>query len=767
MVFQISPGIVTSEVDLTTTTPAISTSVGAFAGPFSWGPVETITQVSSEDVLVSRYGKPNNENFESFFSAANFLAYSRNLLLSRAATTTGKSITNEVEMDGTNIIVANAVIAVANGDGVYGDGIQPNTVVTNVVSDSTSTTITISRPTTLGTSTGPVNNQVNFFDTAFTFNAVANSGVAVDRNKYIIKNSEDFEGKNFDLGIEFVARYPGAYGNSLKVSVCSSPEQFSSTINPWDIDGHTSPTEIPGDNTGITVEVGTSIANVYISNSATLNFSDTYIAAGAIQSKFEVGDIIEVGNTSIGKQSLRIKNILPLQNTNPMSPTGTTYFNIEFDGNYTRPESWSANTINRSWEFASMVTSAPGTSESVRNFGNDAIDQVSVVVVDELGSFTGTAGQIVEVYNNLSRAIDAKSPDGTTAYYKTYINDTSRYIWNVNDIPGADSSTSELVENSTSGIYTKSFKGGTNGAGDENISVGSLAKAIDKFNDNKTTNISFVISGKTRGLNGAQYVNYLVDNIAEVRKDCVVYASPRKEDIVGTSVDGEQADRVRAFYNNVRKSSYLFKDSGYKYQYDKYNDVYRWIPLNGDIAGVSARSDMESDPWFSPAGFNRGHIKNVVKLAWNPNEAERDAIYKDYINPVVSFQGQGTILYGDKTGLGLPSAFDRINVRRLFNILKTTITEAAQGTLFEFNDEFTRANFKNLVEPFLRDIMGRRGIYNYSVICDETNNTPQVIDSNRFVADIYIKPSRSINFIQLNFVAVGSGVEFNEIVGGA
>jgi len=272
------------------------------------------------------------------------------------------------------------------------------------------------------------------------------------------------------------------------------------------------------------------------------------------------------------------------------------------------------------------------------------------------------------------------------------------------------------------------------------------------------------LTGKSYGgTNGEQLANYLIDNIAEVRKDCVVFASPEKADVVNNA--GSESDAVITFRNSMRSTSYAVLDSGYKYQYDKYNDVYRYIPLNGDVAGLCVRTDDQRDPWFSPAGFNRGQIKNLVKLAYNPAKAYRDQLYKSGINPVVTFPGQGTILFGDKTLLSKPSAFDRINVRRLFIVLEKAIATAAKFTLFEFNDDFTRAQFRNLVEPFLRDVQGRRGIYDFKVVCDTTNNTAEVIDRNEFVGDIYIKPAKSINYIQLNFVAVRTGVEFSEVVG--
>jgi len=256
---------------------------------------------------------------------------------------------------------------------------------------------------------------------------------------------------------------------------------------------------------------------------------------------------------------------------------------------------------------------------------------------------------------------------------------------------------------------------------------------------------------------------YIVDNIVESRKDCVAFISPEMSDVVNQS--GSEVTNITSYRDMFNSSSYAVMDSNWKYQFDKFNNVYRWVPMNGDIAGLCVRTDFERDPWYSPAGFNRGQIKNVTKLAWNPSKTDRDELYKKGVNPIVSFPGEGTVLYGDKTLLARPSAFDRINVRRLFIVLEKAIARAAKYSLFEFNDEFTRAQFISLVEPYLRDVQGRRGIYQYRVVCDQTNNTPEVIDRNEFIGDIYIKPARSINFIQLNFVAVRTGVAFDEIVG--
>lgn len=768
MAFQVSPGINVSEIDLTTVTPAISTSTAAIAGVFSWGPVGKITQVSQENSLAARHGKPTNDNYETFFVAANFLAYSTSLLVSRAAVTSGFSNTATLDLSGNSTIITSGNNhGFAIGQGVYGAGIPAGATATNVTANATHTIVTLSANATLGNSSVSSAQTVNFFSTAYSFNAVANSTTAVSRASYIIKNSDHFEDVTIPSGVEFVAKYPGSYGNSLKVSVCDSADQFASIVNPYDLTGYTNTSVIPGATTGLTLNVNESVANVYISNSASLNFATTYTAAGALRGKFIEGDVIEVGNTTTGKQTLRIKSVGALQNTNPLSPTGTTYFNLVLDNVYTKAANWSSNTVSRKWEYNSLIDSAPGTSPFAAAAGSTAVDQVAVVVVDEGGKFTGTSGTVLDVYQNLSRATDAKNTDGTSNYYRTFINDNSKYVWAVNDRAGAPSAVAASVVTSTeANPYTKSFTGGADGITESTANMLALGAAADVFNDGKSVDVSLMIAGKAVGANGTQFANYLIDNVAEVRKDCVVFVSPERSDVVGSAVEGSQADNVVAFRNALRSSSYAFIDSGYKYQYDKYNDVYRYVPLNGDIAGLAARTDDTRDPWWSPAGFNRGQIKNIVKLAWNPNQAERDFLYKNDVNPVVNFQGQGTVLYGDKTVLGRPSAFDRINVRRLFIVLEKTIATAAQSTLFEFNDEFTRAQFKNLVEPFLRDVQGRRGIYDFKVVCDETNNTPEVIDSNRFVGDIYIKPAKSINFIQLNFVAVRSGVEFNEIVGG-
>ena len=408
------------------------------------------------------------------------------------------------------------------------------------------------------------------------------------------------------------------------------------------------------------------------------------------------------------------------------------------------------------WDYRDEFDSTPATSAYATR-RNSANDELHIVVIDADGKLSGTANNIVEKFGYVSKASDAKNPDGSSNYYKDVINNKSKYIWwggHASSTFG-NTTTSTATFGDITGNVTSTLTGGVDAA----PSAGQVNIAFDRFENPDSTDVSLLMAGATSGVTTP---NYLI-SIAESRKDCLVFISPDREDVVDNF--GDEATDVAAAAGTLTKSSYAVMDSGYKYQYDKYNDLYRWIPLNGDIAGLCVRTDNERDPWFSPAGLNRGIIKNVVKLAWNPTKAERDSIYKAGVNPVVTFPGEGTLLYGDKTLLNRPSAFDRINVRRLFIVLEKSIAKAARSSLFEFNDEFTRAAFVNIVEPYLREVQGRRGIFDYRVVCDTTNNTPEVIDQNQFVGDIYIKPARSINFIQLNFTAVRTGVEFEEIVG--
>ena len=693
MPFQVSPGVNFSEIDLTTVTPAVSSTEGAIAGVFKWGPVDTRILIDSESTLVARFGKPTNHNAETFFTAANFLSYGNKLYVVRTANTTAAT------------------------------------------------------------------------NTAGAWNAVANTAAITDRILYNVANQDDFDQKNSDgtfatdTDVMYIAKWPGQVGNSLKISVCDSSNAYTSQINLISNSSVSSNASL----TNATINVGSNTAVIKLANAVGANLTTVNTIAAGIIAQLTAGDVVSVGNTSIGKQYLKISTIDAVPTVNATH----AHFTVTFDGTYNLSANLSGlQSVTRNWEFFNSVDRAPGTSSYVTSFGNTAAkDEVHVAVVDQDGEFTGVPGTILEVYRGLSRASDAKTVDGASNYYKTVINDASSYIWLANDRANAVSNTAVNILSSTNDKpLSMSFQDGSDGPDEANVVFGDIARGYDLYGSAEGVDISLVLTGKARGgTNGEQLANYLIDNIAENRRDCVVFVSPDRADVVRNI--GGQADAIITFRNSLRSTSYGVMDSGYKYQYDKYNDVYRYVPLNGDTAGLCVRTDDTRDPWFSPAGFNRGQIKNIIKLAYNPNKTDRDILYKAGINPVVTFPGQGTVLFGDKTLLSTPSAFDRINVRRLFIVLEKAIATAAKSLLFEFNDEFTRAQFKNLVEPFLRDVQGRRGITAFKVVCDDSNNTTQVIDSNQFIGDIYIKPAKSINFIQLNFVAVRTGVEFSEVVG--
>ena len=466
----------------------------------------------------------------------------------------------------------------------------------------------------------------------------------------------------------------------------------------------------------------------------------------------------ETKNATTSGVGLQIKNRTEYE-LNHSSGSGSNDFVAKYAGalGNSLGVSISDSNTHSGWAYSDDFTSAPSTSQFVSSRGGSN-DELHIVVYDTEGKITGTAGTILEKFGFVSKASDAKNSDGSSNYYKEVINSRSKWVWwTAHNEDGTDWGSTASGTSFASLTDADDFV--LAGGSDTLSTVGDLQRAYDLFQNPDAINVSLLMTGKTTG---ATIPNYVI-SIAESRKDTLVFLSPDFDDVVNNV--GNEATDILSGRASITSSSYAVMDSGYKYQYDKYNDVYRWVPLNGDIAGLCVRTDVERDPWFSPAGVNRGVIKNVVKLSWNPTKLERDELYKQGVNPVVTFPGEGTILYGDKTLLSRPSAFDRINVRRLFIVLEKTIARASRSSLFEFNDEFTRAQFVNLVEPFLRDIQGRRGIFDFRVVCDETNNTAEIIDRNEFVGDIYVKPARSINFIQLNFIATRTGVSFEEVVG--
>lgn len=412
---------------------------------------------------------------------------------------------------------------------------------------------------------------------------------------------------------------------------------------------------------------------------------------------------------------------------------------------------------------AGEFDSVPGTSDSAA-VGGHSNDELHIAVIDKTGAWTGTANTVLEVFQFVSQASDAYKADGTSNYYKEVINRTSSYVWWSGHASGLTDAGESFASQSSATAYTTGvavITAAMAGGIDDNAPThGELGTALDLLADAETVDVNLLFAYPDA--NGAKDIADKLISICNTRKDCMAFVSPPIEDSVGTATP---AADVKGWADSLASTSYASTDSGAVYVYDKYNDVYRWLGASGLCAGLCANTDNVADAWFSPAGTTRGQLFGVTKLAYNPKKADRDMLYKARVNPLVSFPGQGTMLFGDKTLLSKPSAFDRINVRRLFIVIEKAVSTAAKGQLFEFNDEFTRAQFRNLLEPFLRDVKGRRGVTDFRVVCDTTNNTGQVIDANRFVADIFIKPSRSINFISLNFIATRTGVDFSEVAG--
>jgi hypothetical protein len=624
MVFSVSPSVTVREIDATASIPAIATPPAAIAGVFRWGPTNEKILITSENELVSRFGKPTDDNAETFFVAADYLSYSNALYVTR-------------------VVSADA---------------------------------------------------------------------------------------NTASGTYFDAKYPGELGNALRVGYVTSANSYSEVL--------TDPLLL--ENTGMT-DVITINTNEFL-----------LITTDDFRTVLGENDIIRVGNDDIGYQNLLVNTANTVVTTTIEDGgtantaddiTITTYtYRITFKNRYSlSATSYKELNYERVWGYSYLFSGPP------------VAGSMHIVVEDTSGIISGAAGTVLEVYENVSRTPNTTLSDGTNNYYRTVIE--NRSAWIVADAV-------DTLDDASNEDGYESLTGGGDGDSESEISLGKLALGYDLYRDAQEIDIAFVLQGKAISANLA---NYIISNIADRRKDCVAFISPPYAEVVAPSNPQEKLTRVIAFRNQVQNSSYFFMDSGYKYRYDKYNDKYRWVPLNGDMAGLCSRID----PWESPAGYKRGIIKNVVKLAFNPNKEQRDQLYGSDVNPVISQVGQGVLLFGDKTGLGTAtgSAFTRINVRRLFITLEKAIATVSASFLFDFNDEFTQTQFRNLVEPFLRDIQGRRGIIDFRVVSDASVNTPDVIDRNIFRGNIFVKPSRTINFIELTFIATRTGVEFDEIVGQA
>ena len=670
MGFQVSPGVEVKEVDLTNIVPAVSTTIGAVCGPFEKGPVSEITSISSEKQLVEVFGKPNANNFEYFFTAANFLQYSNSLRVVRT-----ESALKNASSGGSGILIRNTLHyqeSFADGQGTHGT---------------------------------------------------------------------------------WSARTAGIHANGIKIDICDK-NNFSEMSNKQVNDASASAAEA-------TITMDAFDAADFAVGEVIEFYSDaggTVFATGHEAQKYEITAV----DTSAETITIRQLD----------DPAGSGLIADLADDSY----------VKRYWRFSDLFDTAPGTSEfaSARGVGDD---EIHIVVYDSSGRQTGfdndVAGErlnsVLETFAFVSKHPEATTPQGNSNYYPDVIYRDSKFVyWGDHPTAAIDASgdwgqplSSDLsVQGSSAfnklstGVENVDRSTLANGADDYAVTDGEQLTSYARFDDGEAVDVNLIMAAKATSTLATNLVT-----IVEKRKDALVFISPERSDVVGVADSNTQTTNVKNFFDLLPSTSFAVFDSGYKYQYDRFNDVYRYVPLNGDIAGVTAFTESVADAFFSPAGFTRGQIRGAVKLAYEPNKDQRDTLYKARINPVNSFPGQGTVLFGDKTALAKPSAFDRINVRRLFIILEKAIATAAKFQLFEFNDEFTRAQFKNLVEPFLREIQGRRGITDFKVVADESNNTGEVIDRNEFVADIFVKPTRSINFITLNFVAVRTGVAFTEIGG--
>ena len=585
-------------------------------------------------------------------------------------------------------------------------------------------------------------------------NAGESSGVLVKNDTVYLDDYWSESGDGQVTSNDWYARSAGTWGNSIGIQVCPSATVYEQHLGSNNL---TAAAESAGDTV---VAVDDADSSGYAFNVGDLiSFSSADSSSDPTAFAYLSGD---EGNeyevTAISSNNLTVRLA--------GDPNGAGLQADIADNSY----------IRRRWAFYNLFDGAPGTSQWATDNGRGSNDEMHVVVYDTTGDITGydynTAGQqtnsVIERYGNLSKCPVAKSPQGDSIYYPDVFFRQSEYVYWGDHIAagtnwGTDTTTTYTAVNT---VTVVSLTGGTD---DYSVTAGELMKGYKLFEDTESIDINLVLAGPSSGVAdttaGMDTHGTMITDLCETRKDCVGFISPYRAGVVNVATTIAQTANIIKGFDTLPSSSYVVFDSGYKYIYDKYNDVYRYVPLNGDTAGLCANTDSVADPWFSPAGYNRGHVRGAIKLAYNPKNSERDQLYRKRINPVVNFPGQGVVLFGDKTALTKPSAFDRINVRRLFLVLEKAISIASKYQLFEFNDEFTRAQFRNMVEPFLRDVQGRRGIFDFKVVCDSTNNTGEVIDRNEFIGDIYVKPARSINFITLNFIAVRTGVAFSEVGG--
>ena len=747
-----SPGVLVKEVDFTATVQVADQNIGVVAIDAERGPTDQVTYVSSERQLVETFGNPNNYNYESWFAAATLIQYGAVVAVIRPTGATDLGLRNS------NIKQAGS----------------PTSLTTLVIKNKDDFESTVTKDYTWASRTaGLFNNDVS----VVVVDHGADQRVTVSEGAGQVL---DFDGTS--NGGATAGRTAATYAISA-TGGGGSGAKFSVVIA---ADGSATITLTSG---------GSGYADDDV---LTLPSAGNYLGATDITVVANgVGSALPVAGTYV-KWTGGEGNVFKVVGTNQLEITlwnstkrltGNEVLKDASDVTIKTVSAIASNDVYGELEFAanrkwSSLAPQPGTSASASALGGK-FDEMHIAVLDVNGSVSGVPGTVLETLTFASKATDAKSAEGSATYYKTVVADGSEYIYPGDTNPIGDAGVNQLtLEGATAGTNVNvgsaqgstfklfAFSGSSVGtlklaAGADYTYTGNGAAAVkaglvsgyDLVEDPELFgDIDFLVPGHMSTTIIARLIA-----IAEGRRDCVVVASPERSDVVNSSSSAVKTDNVIGFFRTLPSSSYAMFDSGYKYIYDKYNDVYRYVPCAADIAGLCVSTTNNSETWFSPAGYNRGQIRNATKLAYSPKQSERDRLYTDRINPVVAFPGQGIVLFGDKTALASPSAFDRINVRRLFIELEKNIANFSKYQLFEINDELTRSGFRSAIEPYLRGVQGRRGVYDFLVVCDSTNNTPDVIDRNELVAEIFIKPARTINYITITFVATRTGVSFNEL----
>ena len=815
----VSPGVKVREVDLTIgRIDGANEQVGAIAGPFEKGPIDVPILIENEQDLLATFGKPlsTDGQYGYWLSASNFLSYGGVLRVLRSDEEAGMCLNNAnvgVGSEGTGVTgvkiksyqnyvddyqtVANESLSfkfAAKNPGSWGNGLKVCTI--DAFADQIISLVgvaTTNIPQVGMGITQQINDRVNVGLGATTLYDGFMRGIITGVSTIGIANTTDV---NVDVSVKVTDRVSNAgVSSALTYDELGFREADSKTV---------ATTTGIGTTTGVTNEL-----NDITLTGFTTSIGGTAIALGDVIA-VTGGDSITIGAGAtvigIGETTITVDRAITgigttsYTVTRPDDPVTTNVNELYIHSKAGTSATTFTSSTNKDWYneqtlgltnstvYWKSIAEKPGTSQyaSERSGKND---EIHVVVVDESGSISGIAGNVLEKFTYLSKAKDGKISPSESTWYKDKIAQNSEYIYVGYTTTGAASGltagvgtnkfTSSGVGNigsdaqgvtfSVMGATTDTLGAGKNytAADGYDVTLGDVINSYNVLKNPAEYDVNFLINGPSGGANmfDSQAKAKAVIAIAELRKDCIACISPHKGDVVGQPNSDKQTDAIVNFYSNIQSSSYAVFDSGYKYQYDRWNNEYRWMPTNADVAGLMAKTSINSFSWFSPAGTSRGSLNGAVKLAYNPSQAQRDILYPKRVNPIVAMPGSGIILFGDRTALATASAFDRINVRRLFLTIEDTIGRAAKDQLFEFNDVITRSNFLNVVEPYLRDVKAKRGITDYVVICDETNNTPDVIDSNQFRADIFVKPARSINFIGLTFVATRTGISFEEVVG--